>query len=76
MGLEIIGASKFLTGISRVDVSQDDLAMLSECDLYTKRENGLLFVTFVCKFGKKLKPLENYLTLQDVSYNSPLVARA
>ncbi|GEM_PF-6942192 len=76
VGLEILDASKFLTAISKTEVTESNLAGLSECDLYTKKKNGLLFITFACRFKEKINPIENYLTLQDADYNSPLVAGA
>lgn len=75
-GLEIMGASNMLSTISKMNITRDALKTLKACDLYTRRAKGLLFVHFDCILEAKAKPLENYLTLQDINYNSPVLATA
>ena|SRR3989344_4299995 len=74
VGLEIIDASKVLSGFSKSEITNDILKTVNACDLYTRKLNGLLFVYFNCKFKARAKPIENYLTIQDIAYNSPIVA--
>lgn len=74
VGLEIMDASQMLSALSKTGITMEDLSELSACSLSTKKQKGLLVITFTCRFKQKLQPLENYLTLQDVTYNSPLVA--
>ncbi len=75
-GLEIMDASATLSAISNMEITKDSLNALKACELFTRRAKGLLFVHFNCAFVAKLKPLENYLTLQDINYNSPILATA
>ena len=76
VGLEIMDASATLSAISNMEITRESLDALKACDLYTRKAKGLLFVHFDCLFGTKLKQVENYLTLQDINYNSPLTAMA
>src|SRR3989344_8495140 len=71
VGLEVMDASATLSAISNMEIAKEALDNLKTCDLYTRKAKGLLFVHFDFAFSSKLKPVENYLTLQDINYSSP-----
>lgn len=73
VNLELNNASKLLSNLTKKKITKTLLKKITTCFLDLNEKEGILYINFKFHFkNKKLKPIEDTLTVKALNYSSPV----